>query len=154
MNTSRIIAIPGSLRANSSSMAVLRFIQGLLEGVVQYEIFSGLGAIAHFDDSIDPPAEVKDFRSLIRAADGVLICSPEYAFGVPGTLKNAIDWTVSSGEFVGKPVALITAATNGVHAHASLLLTLGAISTVVPEGCALHLPFIRAKMDASWGAEG
>ena len=80
--------------------------------------------------------------------DGVLICSPEYAFGVPGSLKNALDWTVSSGEFVQKPLALITAATGGDKAHAALLQTFTALSAKMVENGSLLLPFIRSKMNA------
>lgn len=54
-----------------------------------------------------------DWRKLLAQSDGVVISSPEYAHGVPGSLKNALDWIVSSGELVGKPVLLIHASTEG-----------------------------------------
>src|SRR4051794_18582338 len=73
--------------------------------------------------------------------------SPEYAFGVPGSLKNALDWTVSSGEITYKPVALITAASVGKNAHSALLLTLSALTAKVAEEATLVIPFIRAKLD-------
>ena len=60
-------------------------------------------------------------------ADGVIICTPEYAHGVPGSLKNAIDWTVGTGEFSGKPTMLITASTDGKNGHKALLETLKVI---------------------------
>jgi len=62
-------------------------------------------------------------------------------------LKNALDWTVSSGEFVNKPLALITAATGGTNAHASLLLTFTALSAQLPQENQLLISFVRAKMD-------
>jgi NAD(P)H-dependent FMN reductase len=64
--------------------------------------------------------KVFELRNRLNNAHGVLICAPEYAFGVPGILKNLLDWTVGSGEFVNKPLAVITAATRGDKAHASL----------------------------------
>ncbi len=81
----------------------------------------------------------------------MLICTPEYAYGMPGSLKNALDWTVSSGDFINKPVAALSASpypTGGERAHASLLLTLTAVNAVVPDGCALTVPLVRTKMDA------
>ena len=95
-----------------------------LAGKANVILYDGLGNLPHFDDSKHPPETVTAFRTLLQVCDGVLICSPEYAFGVPGSLKNALDWTVSSGEFVHKPLALITAATGGDKAHAALLDTL------------------------------
>ncbi len=93
-------------------------------------IFKPQSAIARFTpdlDGDDPPASVHSLRRLLQAADGVLISTPEYAFGIPGTLNNALDWTVSSGEFSGKLVATMSASplwTGRDKAHASLLLTL------------------------------
>jgi len=90
----------------------------------------------------DPVHVLKLFES-----DGVFVCTPEYAFGVPGTLKNALDWTVSSGELTYKPVALITAASVGKNAHAALLLILSALAAKVTEEATLVIPFIRAKLN-------
>lgn len=143
-----ILAISGSLRANSSNNAVIAAAATLLAGKADVIIYEGLGALPHFDDSKDPSPEVIELRDSIRNADGVFICSPEYAFGVPGSLKNALDWTVSSGDFVNKPVALITAATGGDKAHASLRLTLTVLSSQLAEDTCLLIPFIRSKMNA------
>ncbi len=97
---------------------------------------------------MNPPATVEAWRRQLSEASAVLICTPEYAFGVPGSLKNALDWTVSSGDFVDKPVALITAATSGDKAHASLLLTFSALSAKLSEETNLLISFIRAKITA------
>ena len=143
-----ILTISGSLRANSSNNAVIAAAVGFIKDKADIVAFEGLGSLPHFDDNPNPAKEVLDFREQIRSADGVLICSPEYAFGVPGSLKNALDWTVSSGEFMSKSVALITAATGGDKAHAALLLTLRVISSTLPDDCALLIPYIRSKMNA------
>ncbi len=144
-----ILAISGSLKSNSSNNAVIRAATELLQGQANFVLYDGLGNLPHFNDSQDPPETVTAFRKQIAEADGVFICSPEYAFGVPGSLKNALDWTVSSGEFINKPVALITAATGGDKAHSSLLLTLRVISSNLPDQCALLVSYIRSKMDPS-----
>lgn len=76
-----------------------------------------------------------------------MICTPEYAFGVPGSLKNAIDWIVASGEFIDKPVGLITASSQGEKGHAALLLILTAVSAMIVEKATLLISFVRAKLD-------
>jgi chromate reductase len=142
----KILALPGSLRADSSSHELLRIISQLIPPGVLFEIFSGIGELPHFDGSENPPSNVQNFRKKISEADGVLICTPEYAFGVPGSLKNALDWTVSSAEFVNKPVALVTASSQGEKAHESLQHTLTAISADLHPATTLLIPFIRAKV--------
>ena len=144
----KILGISGSLRSNSSASAILNVVAGLVPEQVEFTIYTGLAEIPAFDDSNDIPETVSAFIKLVSAADGVFFCIPEYAFGVPGALKNALDWTVSSSTaFPGKPVALITAATGGDKAHAAFLLTLKAISSNIPDGATLLLPFIRSKLN-------
>src|SRR4030095_8133821 len=89
---------------------------------------------------------VVDFRNQLRHSDGILICTPEYAMGVPGSLKNAIDWTVSSMEFSHKPVALITASASGQKAHVSLLDTLKVIESDIPDDSQLLVSFVQTKV--------
>lgn len=144
----KILAISGSLRASSSNTKILKVIERLVPENVAFNIYPGLSGIPHFDDTDDVPAAVTAWRKELRAADAVLICTPEYAFGVPGTLKNALDWTVSSGELVNKPLALITASTGGDKAHAAFLQIFTALSAKIPEGGSLLIPFIRSKINA------
>ncbi|MGN6179579.1 MAG: NADPH-dependent FMN reductase [Mucilaginibacter sp.] len=144
-----IFAIPGSLRAGSSNHNILLYLAGLAPSDISFNIYNELHSIPPFDPGIDndtPPAAVAGLRSNISQADAVIICSPEYAFGVPGQLKNALDWLVSSGTLVDKPVALITASSSGEYAHPSLLRTLGALSANIVEEACLLVPFIRSKM--------
>ena len=143
----KILIIPGSLRKGSSNHIILKAATSFIPNEIEKIWFEGLGDLPHFNDSEKPATQVIEFQKQIEAADGILICSPEYAFGVPGVLKNALDWTVGSGSFDGKHVALITAATGGDKAHTSLLLTLSALSTVVPEGASLLIPFVRSKIN-------
>jgi NAD(P)H-dependent FMN reductase len=144
----KILGISGSLRANSSASAVLNVVSGLVPEQVEFTIYNGLAEIPAFNDSNDIPETIEAFIKLLSEADGVFFVIPEYAFGVPGALKNALDWTVSSSTaFPDKPVALITAATGGDKAHAAFLLTLKAISSKIPEGATLLLSFIRSKLN-------
>jgi chromate reductase len=144
----KILGISGSLRSNSSASAILNVAAGLVPENVDFTIYTGLAEIPAFNDSNEIPQPVAHFINLLSDADGVFFCIPEYAFGVPGALKNALDWTVSSSTaFPDKPVALITAATGGDKAHAAFLLTLRAMSSKIPEGATLLLSFIRSKLN-------
>jgi chromate reductase len=151
MKPINILAISGSLRPHSSNSTIINVMAGVAPQDVMIITYHDMATLPHFSPDIDndtPPASVTKFRHLLKQADGVLISTPEYAFGVPGSLKNALDWTVSSGEFVDKPVALVTASSQGKYAHASLLLTLGAISAKVDEDAALLISFIRSKINS------
>jgi NAD(P)H-dependent FMN reductase len=146
----RILAISGSLRSNSANTNILRKIAALSPGNTEVILYEGLSDLPHFNPVIDDENSseaVKQFRDLLSSVNGVIICTPEYAFGVPGSLKNALDWTVSSGEFTNKPVAIITAAVGGEKAHASLLQVFTALSSKVTEGATLLIPFIRTKLN-------
>ena len=115
----------------------------------EIQLAENLDKIPHFNPELDndpPPEQVALFRMQLREAEGILICTPEYAMGVPGTLKNAIDWTVSSMEFSHKPVALITASSQGYKAHASLMETLKVIESNIPEGSQLVISFVKTKV--------
>ncbi len=117
---------------------------------VNYFIYNGLSEIPAFDPGLendDPPASVVGFRKQIAEADAVIICTPEYAFCVPGALKNALDWTVSSGSFSGQSTALITASTGGENAHEAMIKILGAIDAKLGAETTLLISFIRSKLD-------
>src|SRR6185437_12057031 len=135
-NKKRVIAISGSTRKESTNLSYIHAIAELASTAFEILIFNGLSDIPHFNPDLDnenPPKPVADFRRQLSEADGILICTPEYAMGVPGTLKNAIDWTVSSCEFSHKPVALITASSVGEKGHLSLLETLRIIESDIPD---------------------
>jgi NAD(P)H-dependent FMN reductase len=134
----QIVAISGSLRATSSNAAVLRAAALLAPPGVEVLLYAGLGELPHFnpDNEDTPGPAVEAWRALLRAADGLLVSSPEYAHGVPGALKNALDWVVGSGELEHKPLGLINASPRATHAHASLFETLRIMSArLVPAAC-------------------
>lgn len=149
MKRASILAIPGSLRSNSSTTAIIKQIIRLDQEEADITVYRDLAHIPPFDDSPIVPPIVREFKSLIAHADAVLICTPEYAFGVPGVLKNALDWTVGTGEFVNKRVGVITAATGGSYAHASLLLTLSALSARIVDHGTMLIAYVRSKLSES-----
>lgn len=142
-----VVGISGSLQASSSNRALIDAAREL-GGEVSVREYRGIDTLPHFNPDLDrdgAPPTVSEFRALVGAADGVLIATPEYAFGVPGALKNALDWLVGSGDLYEKPVAVVSAAPSaerGGNARSDLERTLGgqgarvvASSTiVVPNG--------------------
>ena len=146
----KIFALIGSTRHNSSNLQLVKAIRDWTQQEFSFTIFEGLASLPHFNPDIDPaPGTIIQFRNAIREVDAVLICTPEYAMGVPGSLKNAIDWTVSSMEFSHKPVALITASTSGLKGHQSLLETLKVIEANITDETQLIVSHIKAKMDSN-----
>ena len=149
----KIVAISGSLRAASSNTALVRAVLALAPPCVDAVFYDRQASLPYYSPELDGgslPDSVQDLRSVLAAADGVLICTPEYAYGIPGSLKNALDWLVSSGELWRKPVAVLSAspsALGGEKAHASLVLTLNALEAQVVEGASLQIPFVTTKLN-------
>lgn len=144
----KILAISGSIRGDSANMQLLRLFAAHTEQAFEVEFDSGLERLPFFNpDTAEGqlPAEVGAFRAKIAAADGVVICTPEYVFSLPGMLKNALEWTVASVVFSGKPAALITASAVGEKTHESLLLVMQTLGVKLGEHCALHIPGVRSK---------
>jgi NAD(P)H-dependent FMN reductase len=146
----RLLAISGSLRAVSSNTSLLRAAALLAPEGVEVTLYGGLGELPHFNPDLEAcePAAVTALRAQVRQADGLLISSPEYAHGVPGSLKNALDWLVGGEEFVGKPVALFNASPRAVHAQASLRETIATMSGVLVEEASIAVDLLARKLDA------
>ncbi|CAG4997829.1 NAD(P)H-dependent FMN reductase [Dyadobacter sp. CECT 9275] len=146
-----MLGISGSLRKDSTNSLILQTIQLHQSGMADMEIYSGLDQLPHFNPGITEPDIVKEFKQKLAAADALIISTPEYAFGVPGVLKNALDWLVSSGELNEKPVAAISASplwSGGDKAMASLLLTLQALGTHTSENTTLSIPLIKTRFNS------
>lgn len=147
-----IMAICGSTKKSSVNLSLIKAITTLIREEFDVDIFTGIGDIPHFNPDLDtesPPWQVTEFRGRLRRADGILICTPEYAMGVPGSLKNAIDWTVSSCEFSHKPVALITASSLGLKGHQSLLETLKVIESNITDETQMVISFVKTKVSSA-----
>lgn len=145
----KVIAICGSTRKDSTNHRYIEAVKKLLGNDIQITELDSLINIPHFnpdDDKDNVIDSVKDFRQQIVSSDGIIISTPEYAMGIPGTLKNAIDWTVSSSSFSRKPVLLITASSSGQKAHQSLIDVLNVIEADVDETNVL-VSFAKTKID-------
>ena len=145
-----ILAISGSTRKQSSNLNLIKAIEKLYANELSIKIYDGLLNLPQFnpdDDTENPPVQVTDLRKQIKEANGILICTPEYAMGVPGSLKNLLDWTVSSSDFSNKPVVAITASSSGQKAHLSLLATLQVIEALINERTQLLISFIKTKVN-------
>jgi len=146
-----ILAISGSLRRQSSNSTALQAALRLAPPIMRIELYAALGELPFFNpdlDNEDAPPAVQAFRQRIGAADGLLICSPEYARGVAGVLKNALDWLVSSLEFPDKPVAIINTSQRATHADAALRLTLQTMSARLVGNTSTVLPLQGRSLDA------
>jgi chromate reductase len=111
-----ILGISGSLRTGSYNSALLRAARKVTPAGMDIDIYEGLRSIPPYDADLDteaPPEPVVDLRARVRAADGLLIATPEYNYGPPGVLKNAIDWTSrppATSSLKRKPIAIMGAA--------------------------------------------
>ena len=145
-----ILAISGSLKLTSANTNILRAISKIAPKNVVINIFDGLDKLSHFNPELSNDIEaVNSFRQQLRESDGVIFSTPEYAFGVPGVLKNALDWVVSSDELNKKPVAAISASplySGGDKALASLLLTLTALGAHMGVDSSLSIANIKSKI--------
>jgi chromate reductase len=145
----RVLAISGSLRAASSNSTLIRSLASLAPPGMEVVVFDGLAGLPHFNpdhDEAEPPPPVAAFRDLLRSCDALVICSPEYVHGIPGSLKNALDWTVGGASLMDKPVAIINASPNSLHVHAQLSLTLGMLGRLVVEASPT-VPLAGKKLD-------
>jgi chromate reductase, NAD(P)H dehydrogenase (quinone) len=135
----RLLAVCGSLQAESANLRLLHAAARLTPAGATLELFDGVRDLPAFNADLEesaPPAVVR-WREALAGADGIFIASPEYAHGMPGALKNGIDWVVGSGELVGKVVAITAAspaAYRGRLGLEALASALGAVSAVVVGG--------------------
>lgn len=147
----RILAISGSLRARSSNTALLEVVAARAAPGVELVIFRGLSELPHFNPDLDGevlPRAVKEFRKRVAGSDALLISTPEYVHGIPGALKNALDWLVGFPEFEGKPVGVICgSASEGSFALNSLIEILNTMSAKVVMEAVLSVPGVRSKFN-------
>lgn len=148
-----ILAISGSLRKQSANTMLMQAMIELAPATLNFQVYDQLNDLPHFNpdfDVDDGPVSVQHFRTQLKQADGVLICTPEYGNGIPGVLKNALDWIVSSGEWVNKPTVVIAASPSplgGNQAHTSILLTLNMINAHILDDASFTIPYITMKIN-------
>ena len=146
----RILAISGSLRAASSNTRVIEALARLAPAGVEVVVYGGLADLPHFNFDLEeggPPTAVTTLRHEVGLADGLIICSPEYAHGVAGVMKNALDWLVPSLEFPQKPVALFNAAPRAHHAQAHIRETLVTMQARMVDAACIDVPLQGRSLD-------
>ena len=138
----RVLALCGSLRRVSMNAALLRATARLAPAQLRVDIFADLGGLPLFNPDLEAhmPTAVRALHAAVAASDALLIASPEYAHGVTGVLKNALDWLVSFEAFVDKRVAIFNASPGSRHADASLREILTTMSADLVTGACLTLP--------------
>jgi NAD(P)H-dependent FMN reductase len=137
-----ILAFCGSLRRLSMNAALLRASARLAPAGRTVEIFAGIAALPLFNPDLeaDLPPAVRALHAAVADCDALLIASPEYAHGVTGVLKNALDWLVSFEGFIDKRVAIFNASPRSAHADASLREILTTMSAYIVADACLALP--------------
>ncbi|MBI3729125.1 MAG: NAD(P)H-dependent oxidoreductase [Burkholderiales bacterium] len=145
----KILAICGSLRAASLNAMLIRALIRLAPQDIDILAYDGMATLPLFNPDLDstPPASVVNLKQQIAAADVILIASPEYAHGITGVIKNALDWTVSSDAFVYKPVVVLNASPRATHADAALREILSVMSARILVTASVKVPVIGAKLD-------
>ena len=145
-----IFAINGSASDHSSNQKLLENFAELTKDFFSLTIFNDLKKLPHFDPELsvdNTPKIILDFRHSIETADGIIICTPEYVFSIPGGLKNAIEWCVSTTIFSGKPTGLITASANGIKGHEELQLIMKTIMATFTPDTTLLIQGVKGKIN-------
>ena len=148
MNRKKILAISGSTKSKSSSLSILKFIQNTFQDKIDLKIYHNLSGLPHFNPELESelPNSVIELRKEIEEAEGLLFCTPEYVYSLPGSLKNLIEWNVSTVLFANKPVAIIVAAASGQKAFQSLELILKTIESKLPDDSMLLIQGAKGKI--------
>ncbi len=150
-NKINILALSGSLRRLSYNTAMLEAISELAPEHVEVNVYKKLGELALFNPDLNEN-EVSSFLHLTKClanADGLIIACPEYAHGITGVLKNALDWLVAGEEFVDIPIALLNASPRASHAQASLKEVVTTMSGNVIEKACVSVPLLGSSLDVN-----
>jgi NAD(P)H-dependent FMN reductase len=117
----------------------------------EFIFYDKLGSLPHFNPDLDNenlPTEVKELRGMLNRSSAILISTPEYAHGIPGSLKNALDWLVSTVLLENKPAGIILgSASEGHHARESLIEILKTMNSVVTPQSVMTISGSRAKSE-------
>jgi NAD(P)H-dependent FMN reductase len=128
---------------------VLRAASRLAPAGADVRLYEGMGTLPLFNPDIEVPnpAAVESLRAQINASDAVLIASPEYAHGVSGVMKNALDWMVGNESLVGKPVGLLNASPRATIAQAALREILVTMSARIIDEACVAIPLLGSGLD-------
>ncbi|PUA17190.1 NADPH-dependent FMN reductase [Glaciimonas sp. PCH181] len=145
----KILALSGSLRAMSINSALLSAAAALAPHDMSVTVFNGIKDLPLFNPDHEDclPSNVTDFRASVATADALMIASPEYAHGVTGAIKNALDWLVSFEPFAYKLVAVLNTSPRAHHADDALRETLKTMAAIIVEPASISIPLLGAKLD-------
>ncbi len=152
----KVLGFAGSLRKGSYNRALLRAAREVAPKDMELESFD-IEGIPPYNQDLDgrPPERVREFKIKIRAADAVLIATPEYNYSIPGVLKNAIDWAsrpYGDNAFNDKPVALMGASIGMIgtaRAQYHLRQSFVFLNMHAMNGPEVMVPFAAQKFDES-----
>jgi chromate reductase len=146
-----ILAFSGSLRTGSANIRLLEAVKLLAPADVVVTIRGPLDDLPYFNPDIEEaglPPVAAALRAAVGSCDALIISCPEYAHGVPGVMKNALDWLVGGMEMTDKPVALLNATPPGEFAAASLMETLRVMGGHFVEAASIEVPLRGSKLSA------
>jgi chromate reductase len=150
LTKAKILIIIGSASAGSSNSKLMEVFSDLTRDDFEISTVEELGILPHFDPGLveTTPSQVSVLISRIQAADGVVICTPEYIFSIPARLKNLLEWCVTTTIFNEKPVGLITASAQGQEGHAQLKRIMQTLGARLSEKAEMIIPGIKGKFDS------
>ena len=146
----KIFVIVGSASNYSSNEKLVEIIAARTKDHFELLVYKDLKKLPHFDPDLsndNPPESIINLRNAIQNSDGLIICTPEYIFSIPGSLKNAIEWCVATTVFSDKPTGLITASLSGKIAHEELMLIMKTVMCKFTDETSLLIEGIKGKMD-------
>lgn len=155
MTRHQLLGISGSIRAGSYNTIILQTLADHLRSTATLTIFP-IDALPHYNEDLDiedVAAPVQALRDAIAASDGVIIATPEFNHGLPGVLKNALDWAsrpYCQAALTGKDVLTITSSPGGIggaRAHAQLNETLSSMASRVVLRPQAVIPFVNKKIE-------
>lgn len=151
MERIKIVALSGSLRQASYNTAAVTALKELAPENVDIVIYKEIGELPLFNPDMEGRAipAFDDLRYTLAESQGLIIASPEYAHGISGVLKNALDWLVSGEEFVNKPVALINTSPRASHAQNALREVIKTMSGIIIEKACVSIQLLGSNLDAS-----
>ncbi|WKE64047.1 NAD(P)H-dependent oxidoreductase [Gallaecimonas kandeliae] len=147
MERCNLLALSGSLRRLSYNRTALEALRALSPSGISIEL-GDIGALPLFNPDLEdsPIPALAALKSALARADGLIIASPEYAHGISGPMKNALDWLVSGEEFPGKPIMLVNTSPRASHAQAALREVLVTMSGIIIDSACLSLPLLGSGL--------
>ena len=142
----KLLALSGSLRKNSYNTAALQALKTLAPESIDIAL-GDIGGLPLFnpDREMETIPELEALKRLLGEASGIIIASPEYAHGISGPLKNALDWLVSGVEFPYKPIMLINTSPRAFHALEALREVLVTMSGHIIESACVSIPLLSSE---------